>query len=189
MYFNWFKYLFHYVCVSFNSLKVTDIFSLIMQSFTLRVSIAQLLCILVKFINCILLIWVFWFQYLLEERDMWFTASTRHPIYSIYTLSISERSITVTALLIWNTGLPRSLPNADHGIDPKCLSMPIIADQCRSIPLNRNWSTLGSMPEFWSALGIDRGSPGNKGISEHLYYIVLAPWSCCRTMIVGFVHW
>ncbi len=40
----------------------------------------------------------------------------------------------------------RSMPiNADqiHGIDLKCLSMPII---------ERTWSTLGSMPEFWSAL-------------------------------------
>ncbi len=28
------------------------------------------------------------------------------------------------------------MPNADqkHGIDPKCLSMPIVADQCRSMP-------------------------------------------------------
>ncbi len=36
------------------------------------------------------------------------------------------------------TGLPRSMLNADqnHGIDPKCLSMLIIADQCWSIPLN-----------------------------------------------------
>ena len=34
--------------------------------------------------------------------------------------------------------LPRSMPNPDqnHGIDLKCLSMPIIADQFRSIPLN-----------------------------------------------------
>ena len=51
------------------------------------------------------------------------------------------------------------------------------ADQCRSkswhwseMSLNRNWSTLGSMPEYWSALGIDRGSPvkpewANKSIS------------------------
>ncbi len=74
-----------------------------------------------------------------------------------------------------------SMPiNADqnHGIDQKCLSMPIIADQCQSIQINSshcrsmpdqcisktlvnwsaliaidwNWSTSGSMPEFWSTL-------------------------------------
>ncbi len=51
--------------------------------------------------------------------------------------------------------------NADH-----CWSLPINTDQCRSMSINagsilldlaligieRNWSTLGSMPEFWSAL-------------------------------------
>ena len=42
----------------------------------------------------------------------------------------------------------RSKPlNADqnHGIDPKCLSMPIIADQCQSIPINS--SQCPSMPD------------------------------------------
>ena len=69
----------------------------------------------------------------------------------------------------------RSMPikiNTDH-----CRSMLINSDQCRSVNiskklsiplnpdqsewrgiLNRHWSTLGSMPEFWSALGIEWGS-------------------------------
>ena len=43
--------------------------------------------------------------------------------------------ILVHALI---TGLPRSMPNADqnHGIDPKCLSMPINADQFLSMTIN-----------------------------------------------------
>ena len=76
----------------------------------------------------------------------------------------------------YSPGLPRSMPNADQCRSvpikimalirnvSQCQSLPIIADQCRSIPLNssqfreeligidRNWSTLGSMPEFWLAL-------------------------------------
>ena len=47
--------------------------------------------------------------------------------------------------------------NHNHGIDPKCLSMPIIADRC----IDRNWSTLGSMPEFdrhWSHWALIRES-------------------------------
>ena len=40
--------------------------------------------------------------------------------------------------------IPRSMPNADqnHGIDPKCLSMPINSSQCReeSIGIDHYWS-------------------------------------------------
>ena len=36
-------------------------------------------------------------------------------------------------MIMMITGLPGSMPNADqnHGIDPKCLSMPINSSQCR----------------------------------------------------------
>ncbi len=66
--------------------------------------------------------------------------------------------------------------NQNHGIDPQnadqCQPLLINADQFQSIPtllsilfdlaiisIDRNRSTLGSMPEFWSALGIDLRSP------------------------------
>ncbi len=50
-------------------------------------------------------------------------------------------------LLLLYTGLVRSMPNADqnHGIDPKCLSMPLNADQFQSIPLNADQCP--SMPD------------------------------------------
>ncbi len=50
--------------------------------------------------------------------------------------------------------------NADH-----CRSILINSSQCWSwhwsalIGIDRNWLTLGSMPQFWPAMGIDRGSP------------------------------
>ncbi len=49
--------------------------------------------------------------------------------------------------------------NADQN-DGKCFSKPIIADQLLSMPDQgiSKISTLGSMPEFRSALGIDGGS-------------------------------
>ncbi len=37
--------------------------------------------------------------------------------------------------------------------------IPLNANNCRLISIDQNWSTLGSMPEFWLALGIDPGSP------------------------------
>ncbi len=84
------------------------------------------------------------------------------------------------------SGLPQSLPNADQCRSKlqywsQCRSIPIIADQFLSIPINfdqcrhwsefrgidRQWSAMisngrhfGSMPRFWPGiLGIDRGSP------------------------------
>ncbi len=50
--------------------------------------------------------------------------------------------------------------NADqnHGIDPKCLSIPIIADQFLS-NIGINARILSGIDRYWSALGIDRGSP------------------------------
>ena len=53
------------------------------------------------------------------------------------------------------TGLPRSMTNADqnHGIDQKCLSMPIDSDQS---DIDRHWSELISIDQHWSEL-IDIG--------------------------------
>ncbi len=71
------------------------------------------------------------------------------PVLSTY-MSYAKGFIGILMYFFTITGLPRSLSNANqnHGIDLKCLS----------IGIDRNWSTLGSMPEFWSALGIGRGS-------------------------------
>ncbi len=47
----------------------------------------------------------------------------------------------------------------NHGIDPKCLSMPLNADQSRSISINSN--QFQNIYRHWLALGIDRGSPAS----------------------------
>ncbi len=67
--------------------------------------------------------------------------------------------------------------NADqnHGIDPKCLSMPIIADQCRSIPLNssqieRNWEELIGIDRHWSEFI-------NIGINARIFIGIDRHWS------------
>ncbi len=70
-------------------------------------------------------------------------------------------------------------------INAQCRSMPIKimaliqnASQCRLIGIDRNRSTLGSMPEFWSALiGIDQGSPDmvqelNRRLKNHLPLLI-----------------
>ncbi len=60
------------------------------------------------------------------------------------------------------SGLPRSMPNADQCRSKswhwsQCRSIPINADQFRSILLIGIERHFGSMPWFWSASGIDRG--------------------------------
>ncbi len=83
------------------------------------------------------------------------------------------------------TGIPWSMPNADQYRSKflhwsQCRSMPISANQFWSIPLNRHWEELigierqfGSMPWFWSALGIDRGS------------LVMVSWHTSKTRFIN----
>ena len=44
-----------------------------------------------------------------------------------------------------------------------------ISDQC---PINSAWLTLGSMPEFWSAMAIDRGSPDMSRYTVYYYHVL-----------------
>ncbi len=85
--------------------------------------------------------------------------------------------------------LPRSMPI-------KIRALIRNASHCRSIPLNssqsgiwhwsaliwieRNWSSLGSVPvpECWSALGIDRGSPDFKSLKSLGSIDQCLIWSC-----------
>ncbi len=60
------------------------------------------------------------------------------------------------------------MPNADqnHGIDPKCRSIPINSSQCRS--KSWHWSALISIDRHWEELiGIDRHWPALIGIDRH----------------------
>ncbi len=73
--------------------------------------------------------------------------------------------------------------NADqnHGIDPKRLSMPVIADQCRLIPINsiiralvgidRHWYRCQNFDRHWSALSIDRGESCPKTLTSWSTFI------------------
>ncbi len=80
---------------------------------------------------------------------------------SLYCPIISETDSFVARERLYqdNQDSPDQCPmpiNADqnHGIDPKCLSMPIIADQCWSFPLN--WDELIGIHRHWNEL-IDIG--------------------------------